>query len=52
MASGRLMAAACARLKYQAHLEEVAEEEQRQKLKRKRYDEFEELEKLKAKKQV
>lgn len=48
--SGMLMAAACARSKYRAHLEEVAEEERRQKLKRKRYDEFEELEKLKAKK--
>ena len=48
--SGMLLAAACARSKYRAHLEEVAEEERRQKLKRKRYDEFEELEKLKAKK--
>ena len=48
--SRMLMAAAYARSKYRAHLEEVAEEEWRQKLKRKRYDEFEELEKLKAKK--
>ena len=44
------MAAASARSKYRAYLEEKAEEEKKKNRKRKRDDKFEELESLKAKK--